>query len=182
MYKRQALTVAFVSDDVTSATCDGAAVTVTRTYSVTDCAGNSTEVSQLISVEDTTAPTASAPAAISVQCFSDIPPPDVSVVTDEADNCDGAITVAFVSDDVTIAACDGAAFTVTRRYSVTDCAGNSTEVSQTISVEDTTAPTASDPASISVQCFSDIPSPEVSVVADEADNCCLLYTSPSPRD
>ena len=116
---------------------------------MTDCAGNSIEVSQLISVEDTMAPTASAPASISVQCFSDIPSPDVSVVADEADNCLGALTVAFVSDDVTSAACDGAAVTVTRRYSVTDCAGNSTEVSQLISVEDTTAPTASAPASVS---------------------------------
>ena len=106
------------------------------------------------------APTASAPASISVQCFSDIPSPDVSVVADEADNCLGALTVAFVSDDVTSAACDGAAVTVTRRYSVTDCAGNSTEVSQLISVEDTTAPTASAPAAISVQCFSDIPPPD----------------------
>ena len=117
------------------------------------------------------APTASAPASISVQCFSDIPSPDVSVVADEADNCLGAITVAFVSDDVTSATCDGAAVTVTRRYSVTDCAGNSTEVTQMITVEDTMAPTASAPASISVQCFSDIPLRDVSVVADEADNC-----------
>ena len=111
---------------------------------------------------DTTAPTASAPAAISVQCFSDIPSPDVSVVTDESDNCLGSITVAFVSDDVTSATCDGAAVTVTRTYSVTDCAGNSIEVSQLIIVEDTMAPTASNPAAISVQCFSDIPPPDVS--------------------
>ena len=135
-----AVTVAFVSDDVTSAACDGAAVTVTRTYSVTDCAGNSIEVEQTITVEDTTNPTASNPSAISVQCFSDIPPADITVVTDEADNCDGAVTVAFVSDDVTSVACDGAAVTVTRTYSVTDCAGNSIEVEQTITVEDTTNP------------------------------------------
>ena len=143
------------------------------------------------------APTASNPSAISVQCFSEIPAADITVVTDEADNCDGAITVAFVSDDVTSAACDGAAVTITRTYSVTDCAGNSIEVEQTITVEDTTAPTASNLSAISVQCFSDIPAADITVVTDEADNCdgtpvvdfvsddvtsCLLYTSPSPRD
>jgi subtilisin-like proprotein convertase family protein len=163
--------VAFVSDDITSATCDGATVTVTRTYSVTDCAGNSITVTQLINVEDTTDPTASNPTDIDVQCFSDIPAPDVTVVTDEMDNCDGTVVVAFVSDDITSATCDGATVTVTRTYSVTDCAGNSITVTQLINVEDTTDPTASNPTDIDVQCFSDIPAPDVTVVTDEMDNC-----------
>ena len=127
-------------------------------------------MSQLINVEDTTAPTASNPASISVQCFIDIPSPEVSVVTDESDNCLGALTVAFVSDDVTSAACDGAAVTVTRRYSVTDCAGNSTEVSQTIIVEDTTAPVITGtPEDVTVECEADIPRDDSNVMA--IDNC-----------
>ena len=116
-------------------------------------------------------PTASNPAPVRVQCFSDIPAADISVVTDAEDNCDGAVTVAFVGDDVTSAVCDGAPVVVTRRYSVTDCAMNSIEVTQTITVEDTMDPTASNPAPVTVQCFSDIPAADISVVTDAEDNC-----------
>jgi hypothetical protein len=163
--------VMWISDDITSATCDGATVTVTRTYRVTDCSGNDIDVYQTINVDDTTDPTASDPDPVSVQCFSDIPSPDVTVVDDEADNCDGTVSVAWISDDVTSASCDGATVVVTRTYRVTDCSGNDIDVYQTINVDDTTDPTASNPDPVSVQCFSDIPSPDVTVVDDEADNC-----------
>ena len=69
---------------------------ITRTYRVTDGAGNSTDVTQTITVNDTTAPTASNPAAISAQCSA--PASDITVVTNEADNCTASPTVAFVSD------------------------------------------------------------------------------------
>ena len=46
---------------------------ITRTYRVTDCAGNYTDVYQKIYVDDVTPPTASNPHDISVECFSDIP-------------------------------------------------------------------------------------------------------------
>ncbi|WP_378183441.1 gliding motility-associated C-terminal domain-containing protein [Aquimarina sp. SS2-1] len=151
-------TVAFVSDDTF------VAGQVTRTYSVTDAAGNSINVTQTITIEDTTAPTASNPPSIAVECSSDIPAPDISVVTDASDNC-GTPTVAFVSDDTSVAG------QVTRTYSVTDAAGNSINVTQTITIEDTTAPTASNPPSIAVECSSDIPAPDISVVTDASDNC-----------
>jgi hypothetical protein len=163
--------VAFVSDNITSATCDGAAVTVLRTYSVTDCSGNSITVTQTINVDDITNPTASNPATVNVECFSDIPAANIAVVTDEADNCDGAPVVAFVSDNITSATCDGAAVTVLRTYSVTDCSGNSINVVQTINVDDVTNPTASNPVTVNVECFSDIPAANIAVVTDEADNC-----------
>ncbi|MHA7060220.1 HYR-like domain-containing protein, partial [Aquimarina sp. M1] len=151
--------VAFVSDDTS------VAGVVTRTYSVTDEAGNSINVMQTITINDTTNPTASAPASISAQCSSDIPSPDPTLVLDAADNCTADPVVAFVSDDTSVAS------VVTRTYSVTDEAGNSINVMQTITINDTTNPTASDPASISVQCSSDIPSPDPTVVLDAADNC-----------
>ena len=42
---------------------------------------------------------------------------------------------------------------------------------QTITVEDNTLPTASNPATINLQCFADIPESDTSVVIDEGDNC-----------
>src|SRR5204862_6858126 len=122
-------------------------------YSVTDCSGNSIEAYQTINLIAYTAPMRSNPTAQNVECFSDIVAPNIAVVTTEADNCDGAPTVAFVSDDITSASCDGATVTVMRTYSVTECSGNSIKVYQTINVNDVTDPTASNPVAQNVECF-----------------------------
>lgn len=80
---------------------------------------------------ETEAPTASTPSPIAVNCVSDIPTPDVTVITDEADNCDPNPTVTFVSD-----VSDGGSDpeTITRTYRITDAAGNTLDVEQTITV------------------------------------------------
>ena len=97
--------------------------------------------------------------------------PDVSVVTDEADNCTAVPTVTFMSD-----ASDGNTCpeTITRSYMVSDDCGNSIIVAQSIIVNDITPPTASDPAPINVECITDVPVPDISVVTDEADNCTAV--------
>ena len=61
------------------------------------------------------------------------------MVIDEADNCSGPITVAFVSD-----VSDGNfnPETITRTYSVTDASSNSINVTQIITVQDTIDPVA----------------------------------------
>ncbi|WP_240467658.1 gliding motility-associated C-terminal domain-containing protein [Flagellimonas sp. HSM57] len=161
------ITVAFVSDSALTGSNPG---TITRTYSITDEAGNSINVTQNIIVDDTTDPTASDPSDITVECIGDVPLPNVGVVTDESDNCSasGDITVAFVSDSALVGSNPG---TITRTYSVTDEAGNSITVTQNIIVDDTTDPTASDPSAITVECIGDVPLPNVGVVTDESDNC-----------
>ena len=130
---------------------------------MTDAAGNSINVTQTITINDTTDPTASNPSPISAQCAA--PTPDITVVTDEADNC-GTPTVAFVSD---VSDGNSNPEVITRTYSVTDAAGNSINVTQTITINDTTDPTASNPSPISAQCAA--PTPDITVVTDEADNC-----------
>ncbi|PKH52611.1 hypothetical protein CXF68_18730 [Tenacibaculum sp. Bg11-29] len=157
-------TVAFVSDVNTSVGI------ITRTYSITDTAGNSINVTQTITVNDTVNPTASNPIAINVSCAGDIPAADITVVTDEADNCTGAIIVAFVSDVNTSPGL------ITRTYSVTDVAGNTIDVTQTINVSDIVKPTASDPLPINVSCIGDVPTADITVVTDEIDNCIGTIT------
>lgn len=80
---------------------------------------------------ETTAPTASTPSPISVNCTADIPTPDVTVITNEADNCDPSPTVTFLSD-----VSDGGSNPeiITRTYRITDTAGNTLDVEQTITV------------------------------------------------
>jgi gliding motility-associated-like protein len=159
--------VAFVSDVSDGNTCPE---TISRTYSVTDPCGNQILVTQLITVNDITDPTASNPAGVTVQCFALVPAPNISVVNDEADNCTANPVVAFVSDVSDGNTCPE---TITRTYSVTDDCGNTINVTQTIIVDDTTNPTASNPAGVTVQCIAQVPAPNAAVVTDEGDNCSV---------
>ena len=77
---------------------------ITRTYSVTDSCDNRILVTQTITIDDITPPTASNPAAVTIECITDLPATDITVVTDEADNC-GTPVVAFVSDVSNGASC-----------------------------------------------------------------------------
>jgi len=108
------------------------------TLTVTDGAGNSASCVAVVTVEDNIDPTASDPAGISVQCVGDIPVADITVVTDEDDNCTVNPTVAFVSDISDGNTCPEL---VDRTYSVTDESGNSINVTQTITINDTQDPT-----------------------------------------
>ena len=155
------------SSDSNAGTCP---IVITRTYRVTDACSNYSTATHTINIDDNTNPTASNPAPVTVQCIGDVPVPDITVVTDEADNCTVNPVVAFVSD-----ASDGNSCpeVITRTYSVTDACGNTINVTQTITIDDTTNPTASNPAPVTVQCIGDVPAPDITVVTDEADNCTV---------
>ncbi|WP_456243520.1 T9SS type B sorting domain-containing protein [Tenacibaculum xiamenense] len=159
-------TITFVSD-----ISDGGvsrSETITRTYRITDEAGNFIDVIQTIIVQDTINPTASNPTNISVTCSNDVPTADISIITDAADNCTANPSVTFIGD-----VSDGAnnPETITRTYRVTDETGNFIDVTQTILVQDAINPTASNPANISVTCSNDIPTADISIITDAADNC-----------
>ena len=151
-------------------TCGG---TVTRTWIYTDACGNSSTVTQIITVDDTTPPTASNPTTTSVVNGNPIPPSDVTVVTDEADNCTVNPTVTFISESTDGANCPE---TITRVYRITDDCGNSVDVDHLITVGDAIDPTASNPANINVPCVSNVPIPDPAVVTDEADNSGIAPT------
>ncbi|MFT6503562.1 MAG: hypothetical protein ACJASQ_003700 [Crocinitomicaceae bacterium] len=139
--------------------------TITWTY--TDADGNFSTQTQNVVLTDPIAPTASNPADSSYECIGDAII-DVAVVTDEADNCSGSITVTHVSDVVTG---NGCLDTITRTYNVADESGNNIDVVQMIFIEDVTAPTASNPLNLTVQCIGEVPAPATGWVSDEADNC-----------
>ncbi len=137
---------------------------ITRTYRVTDDCGNSIDVEQTITINDTQNPTASDPTTSSYECLSDVPIANSAVITDEADNC-STPTVAFVSESQS-GTCP---IIISRIYSVTDDCGNSIDVTHTISVEDNTAPVL-DPApmDVTVECIGDVPA---MTDLDWTDNC-----------
>ncbi|MDP3312706.1 MAG: hypothetical protein Q8S45_05070, partial [Lutibacter sp.] len=122
------------SDDV-SGTCP---IVITRTYKVTDeCSNESVDIIHTIKIDDTTDPTGSNPIAISgLKKLSDVPVPDVSVVTDEKDNCTLIPLVTWVKDENNgKSGCYGDAYIVTRTYKIADDCENFIEVTQTITVE-----------------------------------------------
>ncbi len=137
----------------------------TITYTVTDGSANTAQDGMTVTVNDNEDPTASNPEPINVQCISDVPQPDISVVTDANDNCTDPI-VAFVSDESDGQSCPE---TITRTYSVTDASNNSINVTQTITVHDTIAPVVPvTPNDTTVQLESQVP-PAVDLTA--IDNC-----------
>src|SRR5690606_30969500 len=108
---------------------------VLRKYRVTDDCGNSTAAIQTITVIDNTPPIASHPLPVNVQCITDIPEPDPSVVTDESDNC-GEATVTHLQDVPTGAGCPGDPYIVTRTYRIADDCGNHLDVTQILTAID----------------------------------------------
>ena len=146
--------------------------TVTRTWTVTDNCGNTETYSQDITIDDLTAPTANPMSQINVECAADIPSADINLVTGESDNCTVNPTVTFSGDVSNGLSCPE---TITRTYIVTDDCGNQTSITQTIVVEDITAPTASNPAGVNVSCIGDVPTPDPNIVSG-SDNCSSTVT------
>ena len=139
---------------------------ITRTWTFTDQCGNRTKVSQKIRVKDTRAPKApKAPADLTVQCASDVPLP---VELTAVDNCEGNIVV-FPTEDIVPGSCIND-YILVRTWTFTDQCGNSSSVSQTITVKDTEAPaTPEPPADATYQCASDVPAADVLSTTDNCD-------------
>lgn len=121
----------------------GNTLSTTRTWSITDVCGNATEVSQTVSVGDTTPPTLSSPGDKTVELGSEwtFDPPTAS-------DSGGEVTVAVV--DVVTNTPRANALSITCTWVASDPSGNEAQCSQTVTVDDTTAPTLVVPANKAV--------------------------------
>ena len=112
----------------------GCTTEITRTWTATDAAGNATNRSQVITIADTTAPavTSSQGSDTTIEC-PETPSFTAPVFTDV---CQGVISpsVNTITNPV------GCSSVITRTWTATDSCGNTTNRSQTITVNDTTAP------------------------------------------
>ena len=115
-------------------TCDDGYV-LERTWTATDHCGNADSCTQTITVQDTTDPVISCPADTTVECDS-IPAVGTATATD---NCDPAPGVVYDGEVRIDGACDDG-YTLERTWTATDRCGNSSSCTQTITVQDTTAP------------------------------------------
>jgi gliding motility-associated-like protein len=149
--------------------CEG---NVTYTYTFTDCEGNTNDWVYTYTIDDNIAPTGTAPTNLTLQCITAIPTADINAITDEADNCSGTVTVTVADMNNGGTACVGNPYIVTRTFTLTDCAGNTTNLVQTITVEDNTTPIFNGtlPNDLVLECTDDIP---VAPVLTATDNCSV---------
>lgn len=107
--------------------------TLTRNWKSSDCAGNTASYTQIITVKDTQAPTGTAPANVmNLGSIDLIPIGNPADITDAADNCSPTVNITVTDSNN---GCDGNFYILTRTYTLTDCAGNKTELVQTFSVD-----------------------------------------------
>jgi len=155
------------ADTTTPGACAGSR-TITRTWTATDACGNTATAAQVITVQDTTAPVIAAlPAPSTISC----PATPVFAVATATDACGSTFTLTS-ADTTTPGACAGS-YAVTRTWTATDACGNTSTTSQTINVQDTTAPVIAQlPAPSSISC----PAEPVFAVATATDACNSTFT------
>ncbi|WP_439151174.1 HYR-like domain-containing protein [Winogradskyella sp.] len=157
------------SDDVAAGPCANESVII-RTWTLTDDCDNTTTQIQTINVVDTTAPTFTVPADITIECDENIEPVTTGEVTDEVDNCSIDLEATY-TDVVATSNCANESI-ITRTWSLTDECGNTTTLVQIITVQDTTVPTFTTPADVTIECAVDANDLTITGdVSDEADNC-----------
>ena len=156
---------------------DPCAIIITRTWSLSDdCENAAADQVQIITIEDNTIPTFTAPINITIykdeDCNYDAGVLYTGDVTDEADNCH--VGEALYSDIVNDT--DPCAIIITRTWSLTDDCGNAAaDQVQIITIEDSSIPTFTAPIDITIykdeDCNYDAGIAFTGDVINEADNC-----------
>ncbi|WP_437127410.1 HYR-like domain-containing protein, partial [Maribellus mangrovi] len=131
------------SDEIAAGDCPQESV-ITRTWTATDCHGNSVSCDQIITVRDNVPPSISCPADVVFDCK--MGDPGTATVSD---NCDENPALSY-SDVGSLDDCGYG--TITRTWRATDCAGNFATCVQTITVRDNVPPSISCPADVVFDC------------------------------
>ncbi|WP_068845941.1 gliding motility-associated C-terminal domain-containing protein [Flavobacterium chilense] len=110
--------------------------TLTRKWTTSDCGGNTATYTQIITVRDTTPPTGTAPLDVTnLSSIADIPVGNINDIKDAADNCSSTVNITVNDSNNGGSGCEGNPYILIRTYTLTDCAGNKTELRQTFTVE-----------------------------------------------
>jgi hypothetical protein len=149
-------------DEVIEGNCPGN-YTVIRYWIATDNCGNNTYASQTINVQDITAPVIDElPAESTIDC----PAQPVFAEATASDACDSNVDLSY-EDELVEGNCPGN-YTVIRYWTATDDCGNASYASQTINVQDITAPVIDElPAESTIDC----PAQPVFAEATASDAC-----------
>jgi hypothetical protein len=116
-------------NDVVASTCGGATKVITRTWTTVNTCGYNVSAPQTITVQDTTPPTVTAPANVTLPFTADISPSSTGIASAQ-DGCSSA-TLQH-SDGLTVHA-DGSQV-ISRTWTATDGCGNTASAVQTITL------------------------------------------------
>ena len=147
---------------------------IVRTWMFADTGGNTSSVSQTITVEDNEPPEiqeTDLPQDLNLDCASEIPPP---VELTAIDNC-GQMWTKLPTTVVTSGGCPNR-FTLERTWTFSDTCKNITRHTQTITIEDNEPPEIQEtdlPQDLNLDCASEIPPP---VKLTAIDNCGQMWT------
>ncbi len=140
-------TIAIFSDNTVAGSCVNNFVR-TVVYRATDDCSNTSDFTVTVTVNDNTDPLfveAVGSLDINEQCAADV----TLVAPTATDNCGGTPTIAIFSDNTVAGSCVNN-FVRTVVYRATDNCGNSDDFTVTITVNDNTIPSGSEPASINI--------------------------------
>ncbi len=129
---------------------------------------NSNVVQLLPACVNPAPPVVTCPADAIVSCASQVPAANPASVT-VFSTCPGAIAVIALPDVISNQTCPNR-YTISRTYQVTDNCGNMVSCTQTITVNDQTAPSITCPAAVTVPCGGQVP-PGSNTAAGTNDNC-----------
>ncbi|HMV22976.1 MAG TPA: T9SS type A sorting domain-containing protein [Saprospiraceae bacterium] len=113
--------------------------------------------------------TMNCPAAVSVSCASQVPPPNPGSVIASTTCSPTTVTVIHLSDVISAQTCANR-YTITRTYRASDACGTTKTCTQTITVNDQTPPVVNCPANVNVKCAAQVPVVNLNQVTG-ADNC-----------
>ena len=150
------------------------AAPIAVTFTATDACGNSTQTIATVVSDDNLAPTPPiAPSNITVACASDVPSP---LQLTALDNCQGNIVATSV-DTINPGMC-ASIFSILRTWTFADACGNSSQIFQTINIENTSPLTFNEslPVDLTLEC-SAIPTAVILTVRSSCGQSVqVLYT------
>jgi len=120
-----------VTDDAFLFNCENDTL-YTRKFFVQDECGNTTTLTQVFTLRDTTPPIFTAPADVTITCLTD--EHDLNItgdVTDESDNCTTGLEATYIDDRANVAGCTGY---IIRVWRLEDVCGNSVSGEQIITL------------------------------------------------
>jgi len=144
--------------------------TAFNTWTATDANGNKATETQTVRVVDTVAPVLHdlpSHRVITVECDA-VPSPAQVRVTDA---CDNNPTLEYSQEIVQDAQTKAHTYTLHRKWAAADACGNSVSFTQTMRVQDQTAPTLTPEADETQECGAHPPPPCAATIDSLKDNC-----------
>ncbi len=157
------------SSTQTGSGCSHDSYTITRTWTATDSSGNTSTGVQTITVTPVAPVITGFPANATYSCASSVPAANDTLVT-AGDACGAAVAITHDADVISGQTCANH-YTITRTYHATSACGTVVSQSQTITVDDSTAPTITGfPADATYTSINQIPAANDSLIT-ATDNC-----------